>query len=478
MEAGSPVVHRATPLTLRLVLGYMVVALITLSFAAVFLHQRLYHSFEVEDAELLNAHVQTLRQEMAAHPGNLHEASEVILATSTHRSLEKYYGQLLDQEGKVLVETPGFSLLAPDATAFPHPVNETETISEVKRYQHTRQAAPAFLVSAWVKSGESQPLLLYRVALDVTHVDQWMREFRNHLIWVISVGTALSAVLAWLLTRRGLKPLQEITAAMRKVGSGRLNQRLGRNPWPQELADMADEFDLMLQRLKNAFEKVSQFSADAAHEFRTPLNNLLLSSGQILSQDRDIDVYRQVIASNIEEFERLKSMVDRLLFIARADNEEAILNKSSIDLGVLVAEILDFYSLLGDERQVVLKAHGTARIAGDITLIRLAISNLVSNSIRHTPAGGQVMVKMQDIEEACIIEVADTGEGIAPQHLPNLFDRFYRADAARSALTNEKGVGLGLSLVKSVVQLHHGEITVASEVGAGTTMRITLPKNP
>jgi two-component system heavy metal sensor histidine kinase CusS len=475
VETPDPAATRATALTMRLVLGYLAVALLTLSSAAVFLHQRLYHSFEVEDAELLNAHVQMLRHEMESRPGDLHEASEVILSTSRHRSLEKYYGQLLDQEGKVLIETPGFSELAPEPVAFPPPVGESEDISEVLRYQHSPQKAPAFLASAWVKRDDSRPLLLYRVALDISHVDQWMREFRNLLIWVIGAGTALSGVLAWFLTRRGLQPLQDITAAMQRVGSSGLNERLGRNPWPQELADMAGEFDLMLERLKESFQKVSQFSADAAHEFRTPLNNLMVHTGLMLAQDRDVEEYRQALASNIEEYERLKSMVDSLLFIARADNAEAVLNRTTIDLGALVTEIFDFYSALAEEREVTLTLEGGGKTEGDVTLLRLAISNLVSNALRHTPTQGGVVVRVREMGEHSSIEISDTGEGIAPEHLPKLFDRFYRVDIARSALAKDKGVGLGLALVKTVVQLHGGEVSVASTLGSGTTMRIIIP---
>ncbi len=475
METAEAAAPRATALTLRLVLGYMAVALLTLSSAAVFLHQRLYHSFEVEDAELLNAHVQMLRHEMQRNPHDLHEATEVILSTSSHRSLEKYYGQLLDEDGRVLIETPGFSDLVPVPSVFPPPVAEDADITEVLRYEHSSQHAPAFLAAAWVRRDATHPLLLYRVALDISHVDQWMKEFRNHLIWVICAGTALSGVLAWVLTRRGLRPVHEITAAMRRVGSRGLHERLGLNPWPRELADMAGEFDLMLERLRNAFQKMSQFSADAAHEFRTPLNNLMVHTGLMLSQERDAEEYCQTLASNLEEYERLKSMVDSLLFIARADNAEAVLIKSSIDVGSLVSEILDFFSALAEQRGVTLAAHGGGHAEGDATLLRLAISNLVSNALRHTPAGGQVEVRIHGLEDGCSIEVSDTGGGIAPEHLPKLFDRFYRVDGARSALARDKGVGLGLALVKTIIQLHGGEVSVASEVGSGTTMRLYLP---
>ena len=456
----------------------MLAAFITFSAAAAFLHHQLYRSFALEDTEYLNAHINTVRAELAKNPAKLSVARELIVNSHTHRKMEALFGQIRTRGGKVILEAPGFAELVPDASAFPPPVREDQEIIEAKYYRKSPSSPLLFLASAMVRRAQTDGLLVYQVALDVNHVAVWMREFRRQLFAVVLAGTALSGILAWLLTRQGLRPLHQITAAMKRVGASGLDGRLGHNAWPKELAATADEFDLMLERLRAAFHRLSQFSADAAHEFRTPLNGLMISTSLMLSQDRESEEYRQVLASNLQQYERLKKMVDSLLFIARADNAEAVLKKSNVDVTVLADEVLDYFSALAEERGVTTQVQGGGTADGDATLLRLAISNLVSNALQHTPRGGKVTITVQESAGSCTIEVSDTGIGIAPDHLPRLFDRFYRVDTARTSRSSQQqasGVGLGLALVKTIVQLHGGQVTATSTLGEGTTMRLSLP---
>jgi two-component system heavy metal sensor histidine kinase CusS len=465
----------APALTTRLVAGYLLVALITLSAGAAFLYHRMYKSFEEEDREYLNSHINTLRAELAKSPANLNAARNLIVNQHTHRKIEAQYGQISARQGKVILEAPGFSELVPDDRLFPPPIAEDKELTEVTRYRKSPDSPLYMLASAKVRREQTNALLTYRVALDVSHVDAWMHEFRKELIWVVLAGTALSGLLAWLITRHGLRPLRQITAAMKRVGASGLDERLGHNPWPRELADTAGEFDLMLERLRDAFHRLTQFSADAAHELRTPLNGLMISTSLMLAQDRDSEEYRQALATNLEEYERLKRMVDSLLFIARADNAEAVLKRTNVDMATLGAEVLDFFSALAEERHVSLQVVGEGTAYGDVTLLRLALSNLVSNALRHTPSGGSVCVTISESREFCRIDVSDSGTGIPAEHLPKLFDRFYRVDAARTVSHEDGGSGLGLALVKTVAHLHGGTITVVSSVGSGTTMTLTFP---
>lgn len=465
----------AIGLTTRLVAGYVLVTFLALSAAAAFLYQRLYRSFEIEDTEHLNAHISDLRAEMGKNPTDIPAARELIMNSHSYRKMDAQYGQLSTPNGKVIVESRKFSELAPDINEFPPPVDENRDVTLAKRYRKSPSSPLLFLASATVRRAQTDVLLTYRVALDASHVDGWLRELRVQLIWVVLGGTTLSGVLAWLLTKQGLSPLQKITAAMKRVGARDLDKRLGHNSWPRELAATAGEFDQMLDRLRESFLRLSQFSADAAHEFRTPLNSLMLSTSLVLSKDRDNEEYRQALTSNLEQGERLKSLVDNLLFIARADNAEAVLNRSNVDMVMLAAEVLDFYSALAEERRITTHVEGSGNVHGDAALLRLALSNLVSNALRHTPSGGSVNITVKESASSCSVEVSDTGEGIAPEHLPRLFDRFYRVDAARTAQNGDTGAGLGLALVKTIAQLHGGDVTASSVPGSGTTMRLSLP---
>jgi two-component system heavy metal sensor histidine kinase CusS len=332
--------NKTLGLTARLVAGYMLVAAFTFSAAAVFLHQQLHHGFEVEDAELLSDHVATLRHEVDQHPTNLEEAAETIRSTAANRNLEKYYGRLVDAEGRTLVETPGFASLGLDLDLFPPPVGADQKIHRVVR-STSASGVPLFFASAAVSRGTNDAPLLYYVALDITHVDLWIAQFRLQLVIVVIGGSIFSGILAWLMTRRGLEPLRNITQVMQRVGAGELGERVGKNPWPRELADIAGAFDIMLGRLSEAFQRLSQFSADAAHEFRTPLNNLMISTSILLTQNREGEEYRQAMVANLSEFERLKGMVDSLLFIARADNAETELHRTDVDIRAMAEDVAD-----------------------------------------------------------------------------------------------------------------------------------------
>ena len=246
-----------------------------------------------------------------------------------------------------------------------------------------------------------------------------------------------------------------------------------RERWPAEVAVLAEEFDDMRERLRGSFDRLAQFSADVAHEFRTPLNNLMGATSLALSRPRAAEDYRAALEDNLEQFDRLRRMVESLLFIARADSAEAVIDKRPCDAAAIVAEVCDFFSALAEERGIALACTGQATVEADEVLVRLAFTNLISNALRHTSRGGRVEIAIEPGAEGCDVTVTDTGTGIAPAHHDRLFDRFYRVDAARA--DSESGSGLGLAIVKTVMTLHGGSIAVKSEPAAGTAFTLHFP---
>jgi two-component system heavy metal sensor histidine kinase CusS len=315
----------------------------------------------------------------------------------------------------------------------------------------------------------------FQIALDAAHVDEWLGEYRERLYWMIGGGTALIGLLGWFITRQGLHPLRQITSAIKEVTANEMDRQLDVERWPAELAVLAREFDDMLRRLRDAFDRQARFSADVAHEFRTPLNNLMGSTSLTLSQPRTLEDYRSALENNLEQYERLRSMVQSLLFIARAENAEAVLNRRPTDLGAIASEVCDFFSAVAEEREITLRAEGSATVSVDDVLLRMALSNLISNGLRHTRAGGAGNVVVKLAEGGAQIIVRDTGAGICEEHLPHVFDRFYRVDESRA--TSEGGTGLGLAIVRSVAALHGGSARVESQVGEGTAFHLFFP-NP
>jgi two-component system heavy metal sensor histidine kinase CusS len=466
---------RALALTTRLITGYTAAAAIILSLSAVFLYRGLEQGFIVEDTELLYDQVEQVRGLVVRGPEALPEVRQFVLAAAGVRNLEKYYGRLLDENGAVIVETPGIERVAPSAADFSPAIAAGKQVKRVT-FWHGPQERLALLVSAHVARAEHEPPWVFQLALDAEHVDEWLTDYRERLYWMVGGGTLGIAILGWFTTQRGLRPLQEITASVKVVNASDMHGKLDGENWPTELAELAEEFDRMLGRLRGSFDRLAQFSADVAHEFRTPLNNLMGASSLALSQPRSAEDYRAVLEGNIEQFDRLKNMVESLLFIARADNAEAVLNRRPCDAEAVVTEVCDFFSALAEERGVSLDCAGRGTVFADEVLLRLALTNLISNALRHTPRDGRVWIEIVNRDGDCAIMVANTGAAIAAEHLPRLFDRFYRVDTARSG--NEGGTGLGLAIVKTVMSLHGGTVSVENLPESGARFSLRFPAAP
>jgi len=309
----------------------------------------------------------------------------------------------------------------------------------------------------------AQPVAVV-VALDIDFHRQFMTDFRNSLWLSIAVGIALSALLGWLAARRGLAPARKALELMHRISADRLGERLPRESMPQELAPLAAAFNDMLARLEDSFRRLSDFSSDLAHELRTPVSNLMTQTQVALARARTADEYREILYSNLEEYERLSQMTSNMLFLAKADNGLIATRTEIVDLASEVERLFAFYEALAEERGVRLVLAGEGRARADRDMLRRAISNLLSNAIRHTPRDGEIRVSIgADRPGQTRLSVENPGISIAPEHLPRLFDRFYRVDASRRK--EGEGAGLGLAIAKSIVEAHGGAISASSAEG-------------
>jgi two-component system heavy metal sensor histidine kinase CusS len=262
-----------------------------------------------------------------------------------------------------------------------------------------------------------------------------------------------------------------MTASLQRIGPERLHERLSASSWPAELQPVATAFDAVLERLEDSFTRLSQFSADLAHELRTPIANLRGESEVALTRPRTPDEYREVIESSVAECERLSGIIDNLLFLARAEAAEGHIERTRFDGRAAIDKIAAYYRTIAEDRHVEIKCSGEGVIDADALLFSRAVSNLVDNALRFTPDGGAIAIAVAVNAGGAQVSVRDSGSGIAPEHLPRVFDRFYRADTSRSSM----GTGLGLALVKSIADLHGGSATADSELGRGTTVTLVLP---
>jgi two-component system heavy metal sensor histidine kinase CusS len=262
-----------------------------------------------------------------------------------------------------------------------------------------------------------------------------------------------------------------MTESLRRIGPDQLKERIGAEGWPHELQPLAIAFDQMLKRLDDSFTRLSQFSADLAHELRTPIANMLGEAQVALTRDRSAAEYRETIESAVAECERLSRIVDNLLFVARVDAAREPIARTEFDARAAVEKIAAFYQTVADDRQVSIKCIGDGEIRADPDLFERAVGNLLDNALRFTPENGFIEIALSRKNGDFEVAVTDNGCGIAAEHLPRVFDRFYRAESSRGS----DGAGLGLALVKSILELHGGSAIIESKPGTGTTVKLKFP---
>src|SRR5947207_11688462 len=259
--------------------------------------------------------------------------------------------------------------------------------------------------------------------------------------------------------------------SLERIGPTHLNERVASANWPRELQPMAIAFDEMLKRLDDSFTRLSHFSADLAHELRTPIANMLGEAQVALTRDRTATEYRETIESTVAECERLSRIVENLLFVARVDAAREPIARKSFDARAAVEKIAAFYQMAADDHNVTINCSGNGQIYADPDLFERALGNLLDNALRFTAEHGSIHIALSKRNADFEVAVSDIGCGIAAEHLPRVFDRFYRAESSRSS----DGTGLGLALVKSIVDLHGGSATIQSQIGYGTTVKLIFP---
>ena len=374
-----------------------------------------------------------------------------------------YWVRVIGPDENPLIQTPGMENLLP-AKAFPLAKQSGLPITNYRNGNKLYSLTAALdLVAGNV--------YVIQIAQDRSGDERVAREFGLLAICVIVIGSGVAAALAVTVTRRGLLPLAKMRRTFERVQPAHLNERIDPARWPRELRPLAASFDDMLCRLDDSFTRLSQFSADLAHELRTPIGNMLGEAQVALIRNRNSDEYRAVVESTAAECERLSGIIDNLLFLARADSAEQQVTRESFNARPAIEKIVTYYRTLAEDRHVQITCDGDTEILADPILFNRAIGNVIDNALRFVPDHGNISISIRTAENGAEISVSDNGSGIAAEHLPRVFDRFYRADPSRSSA----GTGLGLALVKSIVQLHGGTAAIQSRIGHGTAVTLFFP---
>ncbi len=287
-------------------------------------------------------------------------------------------------------------------------------------------------------------------------------------------GLALVSVSALAIVIFGLRPLRRFQKAATDITARNLSARIDSKGLPTELQSLCHAFNAMLERLDDGVRRLSEFSEDLAHELRTPLATLLGRTQVVLSQPRTVEQLTELLENNVDELQRLSRLVSDMLFLAQADHAKAALERREFDLADQARTVAEFLQLLADERGIEISVRGSARVVADGSLVQRAITNLLSNAVRHGMQGTPVMVTVSSDALNATLEVANQGGQIAPEHMERIFDRFYRVDGSRTR--DLGGTGLGLAIVKAIMGLHGGRVAAASNATGETRFTLYFPR--
>jgi heavy metal sensor kinase len=339
-----------------------------------------------------------------------------------------------------------------------------------------RTAFGAFRVQARRAFVEGRP-----VVMRVARSEEEAHAELARIAWILGLGLPLGALCAaaagYSLARRALAPVDRLASRASAITAERLGERLPVETPDDELGRLARAFNSTLARLEQSFDQMRRFTSDASHELRTPLT-AIRSVGEVgLQQSRSAEHYREIIGSMLEEVDRLSQLVESLLTLSRADAGHLKLTRQTVDFAALVQDTIAQLQVLAEEKSqtIAMTLTKPAPVRGDLVLLRRAVVNLLDNAIKFGPPGTPIKVTLAPVEEHVVLSIRDEGPGISASDQPHVFDRFFRADRARSRET--AGVGLGLAIARWVVEAHGGRIGVESEDGRECVFSITLPSD-
>ncbi len=436
----------------RLTLWYAVSASALVLITTVSLYWLITLKFEYDANERLEWMSEELVDEFDPATGTIEDPS----------SWEGFYARVVGEKGQTLFATA---------------VAERTLPSQSSRAQ-SESSGTEFRTAngVWLRSFSSVvDNRLYEVAYDCTQERELLDGYRRSFGLLLVPALLASSAGGYVIARRGIRPVEEIAAIAHRIGPSRLGERIIAEGLPAELRDLAETFNGMLDRLQDSFMRLDRFSADIAHELRTPVHALRNVAEVALDQPRSPERDGEALTLCLEGADRLAELIDRLLFLARTEDPRQQIVREPIDVARELDLVHGFYEVMASDAgiELTVSVEPGLHFNLDRGLLQRAIGNLVMNALTHTPLGGQVKVRAISSQNELQVIVSDTGCGMDENHLPHLFDRFYRIDQAR---TPGQGAGLGLAIVRSIAELHGGRVTVSSSLGKGSTFTLHFPQ--
>jgi two-component system, OmpR family, heavy metal sensor histidine kinase CusS len=471
-RSPSATLHPPRTLAFRLSAAYSLAGLMLVILATASLYIVLRTELDRSTELFLADKLHVLRTMLRERPDDEDALREEIQLESEARRYQQFYIRLLDEHGVTIMTTPAMAEQL-DLAAL---ASRTRGRSERSIAMAGRHGQPFRVASATVTVGTLPTHSdTVQIAIDVSQEEELLARYRMWFWGILLATSVLFPLVGYRIARHGIRPVEEIAATARRITSTNLRERIGSEGYPSELASLAGTFNEMLERLEESFERISRFTADIAHDLRTPVNNIRGEAEVALARARTVDEYRDVLESSLEEAVRLSELIGDLLFLARAESPLTELHRENVNISELLTTVRDYYEASAIDAGISFVVNAGAEPLNaelDRSLILRAVSNLVSNAIAHTPPGGTVTLAAANEDDAIRIEVSDTGVGIPAEAIPRVFDRFFRVDPSRSKISG--GTGLGLAIVRSILLLHGGSAEITSQLGHGTRVMLRM----
>lgn len=410
----------------------------------------------------LVAHVLSELPELRSVAGSWHRFGDLLIGhDDVHLAL------MAAREGSLL---SSFSPVASESI----PVLDAARPQAVPSIWRTQAGAQMVALRGEAPVGDGTPVRFY-LSLDTGRDRRLLGGFLRASLLGTPPLLAAVGLGAWLIAGTGLAPLRRFRRLAASIGTKSLSRRLSESGLPREIDELAQELNAMLERIDAGYRRLQEFSADLAHELRTPIATLLGRSQVALSQERRPEELRETLEGNIEQLERLSRLIADMLFIAQAEYGPGALHQEAVAIEEEAGRVADYLSLVAEEKAVSFQVNGKATVHADRMLVQRALTNLLSNAVRHARPSSVVTVGVDGRADGhTVLTVGNSGEPIAPVHTERVFDRFFRVDASRARLSG--GTGLGLAIVRSIMRAHGGEVTAASDVARGrTTFTLVFP---
>ena len=466
-------------ITRRLVISYALSAFVMLAITAVYVNWTNRDTLLRAENDHIDDRIRVFRAIIESRPDFIDVIRRNLEWEGAYVTSPEYYARILDTRCRTLVETRHMEEFIP-SQRFPGSCESENALQNQDRPEKPilyrgKNGRSYLLGSYWTETVNPSERLAIQVAIDISAESGHIRTNQQRMIAVIILGIIGAVLFSIVVARRVLLPLNELAGLAKRITIDKIGMRT-KDPlrWPVELRAPAIAINDMLERLKNSFTQISQYTSNLAHELRTPLNNLMGEAEVALSQERTAEEYRKVLESGLEEHMRLARMIDALLFLVRSEHPTNQIETSLFDPMDEIKRVCSFYEALAEEKQAQITWNGGGLMHGDPLLFRRVMNNLMSNALYYSSPGVKIDISVRKTEDNSLdVVVTDTGHGIPEEDLNNIFDRFYRVMGSRSS--NPQGSGLGLSIVKFIMDLHRGTVSIQSVPDQGTTVTLRFP---